>query len=129
MTSVVLDASSVIALVRNEPGADRVRAVGPGALLSSVNLAEVVSRLWERGMNPEAVRRSLEQISLQVVPFDEYLAYLTARLRGATRSAQLSLADRACLALAVHRRLPVLTADSRWARVKIGVDIRFVRTR
>src|SRR5207237_7903586 len=42
----VLDASSLLAMIREEPGGDRVReAIDAGALISAVNWAEVLARL------------------------------------------------------------------------------------
>jgi hypothetical protein len=48
--AVVLDASAVRALMPAKPGRDAVAAVLPGALRSSVNPVEVVSKLDARGM-------------------------------------------------------------------------------
>ncbi len=43
MSSVVLDASALLALLLGEPGADKVKAALDGAIMSTVNAAEVVS--------------------------------------------------------------------------------------
>lgn len=45
MSEFVLDASALLALIHGEPGAERVLSVLDQAAISSVNLAEVVSRL------------------------------------------------------------------------------------
>jgi PIN domain nuclease of toxin-antitoxin system len=44
-----------------------------------------------------------------------------------TRGLGLSLADRACLALAIERGAAVLTADRTWAELDLGIEIRLVR--
>jgi hypothetical protein len=59
----------------------------------------------------------------------EPLALLAASLVTSTKEFGLSLGDRACLALAMSRGLPVLTTESRWERVALPVDVRLIRTR
>ena len=43
------------------------------------------------------------------------------------RKVGLSLGDRACLALAEHRRLPVITADRQWRGLDVSIEVRFLR--
>ena len=45
MSRVILDASAVLALLGNEPGAELVQRMLPDSVILSVNLAEVVTRL------------------------------------------------------------------------------------
>ena len=104
----------MLALLLGQPGAERVRAVLPGALLSSVNLAEVVSKLCERGMPASEARAAIAAIGVEIVDFNLAQACLTGELRNTTRSAGLSLGDRACLSLARIQGSPALTADTAW---------------
>ena len=55
---MVLDASALLALLQNEPGSDAVAAVLPHAVLSAVNLSEVVAKMVERGVSAEDARTS-----------------------------------------------------------------------
>ena len=114
MSNAVLDSSAVLALLLAEPGADKVRSALPGALLSTVNFAEIVSKLCERGMPAYQARAAIETIGVEVVDFDLDQACLTGDLRNRTRSAGLSLGDRACLALASSRKLTAITTDTAW---------------
>lgn len=128
MSSVVLDASALLALVYNEPGADRVQqAIAEGALISSVNLSEVVAKLSEEGLPADVIQAILDEINLETVAFDIQLAYLTGLLRPVTKEFGLSLGDRSCLVLAKERDLPVLTADRAWADLALGIDVRPIR--
>lgn len=127
MDSVVLDASAVLAVLHREPGADAVRASLPSAVISAVNLAEVGTRLADRGMNDSEIREVITALGLVVVQFDEDLAYASAALRPKTRTFGLSLGDRACLSLAGHLGLIALTADRMWANLDLGVDVRLIR--
>lgn len=129
----VLDASALTAFVFEEAGFRRVRAaIERGALISTVNWAEVLSDMAERGESPDASAPRAKTIvaaigSLTVVPFDEAQAIETARLRVRTTSRGLSLADRACLALGRLRRLPVLTSDRAWRSLHLSVKIEVIR--
>lgn len=124
---MVLDASAVLALLRNEPGAERVVSALPGAWISSVNLAEVGSFFVNEGFEIGVVVSMIQEVPLRTVPFDDSLAFETAALRASTRHLGLSLGDRACLALARSFGLPALTADRIWKDLDIGIDIRLVR--
>jgi PIN domain nuclease of toxin-antitoxin system len=104
----------VLALLRKEPGADVVAASLPDAISSSVNLAEVVTKLVDRGATEEAINGALWSINLNVVDFGQETARLCGELRRTARSRGLSLGDRACLALAIGRGLTAVTADAAW---------------
>jgi PIN domain nuclease of toxin-antitoxin system len=128
---VVLDASALLALMDAEPGEDAVAAVLPGALLSSVNLAEVVSKLAERGMPAAQAHADALALGIEVVAFDGDLALDAGVLRPLTRAAGLSLGDRCCLALARSREAAVLTTETSWEAIAsaTGVTIRNIRPR
>lgn len=126
MSEAVLDSSAILALLLGEPGAAKVRDALPGGLLSSVNLAEVVSKLCERGMPAAEAMMAVASIGVDIVSFDAEQAHLAGEMRPATRAAGLSLGDRACLALARQRGLPTLTADAAWAGLP-GFDVVLLR--
>lgn len=128
MSDVVLDASAVLALLFDEAGASIVReATGTPAQISSVNLAEVVTRMLERGASELETRARIGILNLEVNVLGERAAYLTGFLGPRTRAAGLSLGDRACIALARDLGLPVLTADRNWARIDLGVELELIR--
>ena len=128
MSSAVLDASAVLALLHREPGGEQVEAaVALGATISTVNLAEVIGRLADAGVPEEAITAALEPLVLEVVAFDGWFALQTGLLRPTTRMAGLSLGDRACLALAQSLDLPALTSDRRWVGAVAGVDVKLIR--
>ena len=125
--AAVLDASAVLALYLDEPGAATVADFVAGALLSSVNYTEVIGTAIDRGRLYDRVLVSLSQMGLVVVAHDVALARRAGALRAATKPFGLSLGDRACLALAEREGLPIYTADRLWARLKLGIDIRLIR--
>ena len=128
-TFVVLDASALLAAMLEEPGQEVVERALATAIISSVNFVEVASRLIDGGLSPEEAEDDLATLELTVINFDHLQAIEAARLRALTRHAGLSLGDRACLALARVRGVPVLTADRAWAALAadIGVEVELVR--
>jgi PIN domain nuclease of toxin-antitoxin system len=127
---IVLDASALLALLQREEGADLVTqalADPQGALISSVNHAEVVARLSDWGVPLGAIQEALSALPLRVVAFDEALPYRSGQLRPLTRAKGLSLGDRACLALAQRDSLTALTADRSWQALVPDVTLVWVR--
>lgn len=128
MSSGVLDASALLALLNDEPGGQQVaELISQGAIISAVNLSEVIARLSEFGRPEQEIRQRLSLQALEVIPFDAELAYQTGLLRPLTRQAGLSLGDRACLALALQRDLPAVTADRAWLGLPLDLPIRVIR--
>ncbi len=129
----VLDASALLAYLRDEPGAELVaEAIADGVVISTVNLAEVLSRSADRGADPAKIAAQLTQSGLldgaiTVEPFMVADAIDAARLRSLTRDAGLSLGDRACLALARRLGTPTLTADTAWQEVAHDVELHLIR--
>lgn len=127
MSDAVLDASAVLAVLHNERGAERVRAALPGALLSTVNLGEVISKLVERGMPADIALDAVLALSPEIVPLSQKQAVVAGALRTDTRKAGLSFGDRCCLALAIERMLPALTGDAAWTRAGTTADVELFR--
>ncbi|MGH2954346.1 MAG: type II toxin-antitoxin system VapC family toxin [Solirubrobacterales bacterium] len=129
----VLDASALIALLHGEDGGEAVaEAIATGAAISVVNLAEVLSKLAEAGKDPAEARGQLRDAAgntdaLAIEPLSENDCVEVPRLRPKTRELGLSLADRACLALAMRLGVPALTADRTWAEADVDVEIRLIR--
>jgi PIN domain nuclease of toxin-antitoxin system len=127
VAEAVLDASALIAFLRNEPGADQVAAVLTRSCISAVNLAETYSKLVQYGKPLDAVAYQVERLRITVIPFDEEQATLVASLWKDTQPAGLSLGDRACLALALKKSLPALTTEREWQKCSLGVEIVKIR--
>jgi ribonuclease VapC len=131
--TAVLDASALLALLKGEPGAERVaEALERGAYLSAVNLAEVLSKLADWGEDPAEAQARMAQVGLlgaavEVLPFTGEDALEVARLRALTRAYGLSFGDRACLALARRLGLPALTAERSWAELDLGIPVEVLR--
>ena len=123
MSSVVMDASAVIAIMHGENGHAAARRHLAGALIAAVNYSEVLKKAVERGSSLTAAQYHLENFSLTVVPFDEHLAVKAAELWAVGRKIGLSFADRACLALAIARKAKVITADKDWKKANLDVAL------
>lgn len=125
--SSVLDASALLALLQGEPGGEVVEELLETATISSVNWSEVVQKALDRQAEIAGLREELEALGLEILPFTSSLAEATAHLRSGTRHAGLSLADRACLALAGTLGLPAITTDRIWLDLGLPVEIRVIR--
>ena len=127
-SSCVLDASALLALLHDEPGAEAVEPLLDEAVISSVNWSEVAQKSLGRGVELAGLRGDLEALGLRIVPFVVEDAEAAAVLRAHTVNLGLSLADRACLALAGRLGVPALTTDRTWAQLEIEtVSVRSVR--
>ena len=125
MADRVLDSSVILAMLNGEPGADDAANLLPGSLLSTVNLAEVVTKLIEQGVPRDLATMTTDTLDCEVMPFDSEMALDAGLLHAATRN--VSLGDRCCLALAMRTGLPVVTADRAWANLGLDLDIRLLR--
>jgi PIN domain nuclease of toxin-antitoxin system len=124
---VVLDASAVLALLKREPGAERVRAVLDRAILGAVNAAEVQSKLVDLGLSRDAAEARIRFLGCIILAFSEKQAIEAGSLIAQTRSLGLSLGDRACLALAIERKATVYTTDSACKNLSLGIEIEVIR--
>jgi len=124
---VVLDASALLAYLRAEPGSEAVDGVLGSALITSVNWAEVLQKSLSAGVEAKGLRQELQALGLAVEPFSAGDADTAALLWPQTRNLGLSLADRACLSLALRLNLPVLTCDRIWAELTLPLRIHLLR--
>ncbi len=127
MSNYVLDASALLALLNNEPGAQRVRDILPDSVVSAVNLCETAGKLTNAGMSNEDARTSIDLLNLEVIPFETGAAYKAGFLIAETKKLGLSLGDRSCLALGLLRNNTVVTAEQLWSKLKPGVKVEVIR--
>jgi PIN domain nuclease of toxin-antitoxin system len=125
--SAVLDSSSVLAVLFDEPGGTSVADLFNGGLLSAVNLAEVLTKLKQGGWETEFAWGRVLDMGFEVCPYEAEQARLTSELIDQTRPFGLSLGDRACLALAIQRKATVYTTDRVWKKLALGIEIEVIR--
>ena len=128
MSKVVLDASAMLAVLNHEPGSEKLTPeILSDAAGSTVNLAEVHTKLVSRGGDPDQAWEDALSAIQEPVPFTEEHARIAGGLVAQTRALGLSLGDRACLALGMALKAPVYTTDKSWKNLKLGVRIHVIR--
>jgi ribonuclease VapC len=125
MVRFVLDASAVLAWLFGERGEEVVDEMLEHAVISTVNLAEVLYRADEEGMATGALQRDLEALGVQVAPFlgEDARRLVEVRRTARRQEARLSLADCCCLATGIRFGLPVVGADQVWTSLRLGVEV------
>ncbi len=128
--ALVVDTSALLAVLLNEPGADQAvlaMAAADPLLLSSVNLAEAIAVMVRgQGIPAAEAAADIALIGAETTAFGAPEAEAAGALAAAHRGV-LSLGDAACLATALLRGAPVLTADRAWAGLGLDAEIRLVR--
>jgi ribonuclease VapC len=131
--AAVLDASALMAVLHDEDGAEEAaEAIANGAAISVVNWAEVLTKLAERGRDPEQAASETRKAEgsrrvLAIEPMTAADCIAIAQLRLMTKAQGLSLADRACLALAERLGVPAVTADKEWAKADVAATVQLIR--
>lgn len=127
----VMDASAVLAQMQGEIGADAVDhlILEHECVISTVNLTEVATKLIDKGLASEQLARTLKELDVQPIDFDQEQSLLCAQLRVSTKSAGLSLGDRACLALAQLMHGTAVTTDHAWQDIKKAVNVPILQIR
>jgi PIN domain nuclease of toxin-antitoxin system len=123
----VLDASALIALLWEEAGGSAVAPLLRRAAISAVNWVEVLQRYEADGISTDGKREDIETLGLAIADFSAHDAAIVAHLRAPSRALGLSLADRACLALARRLGVAAHTADRAWAKLDTEVEIVVIR--
>lgn len=128
MNEVVFDASAMLALIQHERGAEKLtEEIQNRAVASSINLAEVQSKLVKKSNDPERSWMAAFSVILAVEPFTSEHARIAGDLIQVTQSYGLSLGDRSCLALAIALHAPVYTTEQLWRNLDLGIPIHVIR--
>jgi PIN domain nuclease of toxin-antitoxin system len=115
----------LLALLQEEPGADEVEGLLDGALMSCVNLSEVLQKAEQHGAKTEGIEYDLQALGVEFRAFDLHAARPTAEMW--SRGTGLSLGDRACLALTEQIGGTAITTERRWNTLGPGVGVRVIR--
>jgi PIN domain nuclease of toxin-antitoxin system len=123
-----LDASALIALLLGERGAEVVRPLLEEAEIHAFNLAEVITKLLQKGVPDPEIQIAKLQLEINE-QFTSDAAVACGRVHAATRAAGFSMGDCVCLSQAGMHGRTAVTAEREWetvARAK-GISIRCIR--
>ena len=123
----VIDTSVILAFVRREPGGERLPDYAGDALMSTVNLAETVTKCIDLGIDPDSAIAFVRESGIELVDLTAEQAILAGRLRHKAPKGILSLGDRACIAAAILSGRTAVTADKVWAKFDLGCKVELIR--
>ena len=109
MSKSVLDASAVLAYLHRESRHEAIGGMLDQAGVSAVNIAEVAAKLAEKGASERRIRQTIDALGIEILDFDEALAYRTGVLPEVT-----------------HLGVRAVTTDRNWAGLQMGIEIRVV---
>jgi ribonuclease VapC len=128
MNEAVLDASAILAIVFQERGAEKLTPdILKVAVIGTVNLAEVQTKLIKKGFDPEEAWEEALSLVMAAEAYTAEQAKIAGGLIVLTEKYGLSLGDRSCLALAIALKAPVYTTEQLWRNLKVGVPIHVIR--
>jgi ribonuclease VapC len=127
VSSVVLDASVILAVLRGETLDHSILGLLEGACISTVNIAEILTKVQDDPLIEDDAAEGILALLQAPQPFTAKHARFAAQLRPATKPAGLSLGDRACIALGAELDADIYTADRAWAKAKLPYRIHIIR--
>ncbi len=127
MKRFVIDSSVILAILRSESGNDSAGIYVPHAAMSSVSLAEIVTKCIEWELDPDDAVTFVRDTGMNVHDFTGDDAILAGRLAVGVPKGVLSLGDRACIATAVRLKATAVTADRVWAELALPCPIELIR--
>jgi len=122
-TQIVLDTSTILALLAMEEGHEVVAENLENAVVSSVTFFEVLETLISKGLDYKEAAQSLKDTFPNIEQFNTEQVIIASSLN----NHKLSFGDRACLSLAKSKSLPVLTADKDWKGLELRVEVQLIR--
>jgi PIN domain nuclease of toxin-antitoxin system len=129
MKTTVLDASALLALLFDQPGAEKMEELfhkaaeaDRPACISAVNWAEVIYKMERKHGKAgyAAAHRFAHTMPLEIVPVDRELADTAALLKN---QFDLGLADAFAAALAKSKKAELVTADLEFKALKKEIEI------
>ncbi len=122
----VIDASAMLAFLHREPGHEVVREWLHNSAMSAINFAEVLQKLVEKPQEQRLLNAVVSNLRIDVLEFNrKHAEQVAAIYPNAHRG--ISIADRACMAVAIQERLPIVTDDHEWEKLNFGLELIFFR--
>jgi PIN domain nuclease of toxin-antitoxin system len=117
----------ILAIVRGEAGEEKALRLSRDAVISAVNVAEVVTKCIEKAYPVEVALQVIQSAGIKTIDFDYDLAVTAGRLQSLAPKGVLSLGDRACIATAIKIGGTAVTADRVWSTLDLGCKVELIR--
>lgn len=119
----------VLAVLRQEPGADNAIEMMHKGVITAINLGEVAQVQLREGHSRAEIEKTMAAFAIPTIDVDADLAYSAAEMRMKALSKGMSQADCICLALAKREGVAALTGDRKWLEVAeaLGVEVKLFR--
>ena len=113
----LLDSSAVLAVLFGERGADKVMPLLDQSSIHTIQIAEIIKKLKDRGVPDDTADRLIAELAIPVM--ESFTAEEALRSRRYCLKG-LSLGDRVCLLVADLAGLTAVTAEHRWKEAVDG---------
>jgi ribonuclease VapC len=118
----------MLAVIFQETGAEKLTdKLMDRAIISTVNLAGVQTKLRNKGFDPEQGWLAALELVSSVEPFTRQQAKIAGDLIAQSEPLGLSLGDRASLALAIDQKAPVYSTEQIWRKLQLSIPIHIIR--
>lgn len=114
----LIDASAILAMLRDESGGDRLAQYLDDGLIAQINRIEVVQFFVKLERSFDEAEGVMAALALNKVVLNEAMEARAAQMVPFTKQFGLGIGDRICLATASVLEVPVVTADRDWNKVK-----------
>lgn len=105
--------------MRDEPSSPLIADHVGDAMISVVNLQEVINALLVRGISIALAREMIDALHIEVRAHTELDVYQAAALYPDTAHQGSGLGARTCLALAIREGLEIIATDRAWAALNL----------
>lgn len=123
----IIDSSAFLASIYEEDSTFDFEKYMPYSVMHAINVSEVVAVLLRNGMRISIAEKIIQNNISEILNSNIEEAILAAKIRVENKEHGISTGDSFCLAAAKLNNYPVITTDTAWTRLNIGIEIIYAR--